>query len=165
MKRRTKTSHIVIHTAAFEDDAGVDLIRKWHTDPPDWVTENGKRVNKGGNGWGDIGYHFVIRRDGTVEKGRDLWRQGAHCSAGGMNAKSVGVCFEGHGDHEPFTRAQVLGFMDLYLEIRRRAHVKPSNIIGHREAYTGRPQKTCPGTKIDMITIRRLTEAWLKLAG
>ena len=37
-------------------DIGAEKIKEWHTK---------------GNGWSDIGYHWVIRRDGTLDKGRD----------------------------------------------------------------------------------------------
>ena len=59
MKMRTSTTHIVIHCAdTYEDmDIGAEDIRKWHVEE---------------RGWSDIGYHKVIRRDGTVEDGRDL---------------------------------------------------------------------------------------------
>ena len=43
-----------------------ETIREWHTSPP-W-------------NWSDIGYHFIILNDGmgTVERGRPVWRNGAH---------------------------------------------------------------------------------------
>lgn len=58
-------------------------IRKWHVD---------------GNGWSDIGYHFVILLDGTVEIGRPLERVGAHVR--GENNDSVGICYIGGVDDE-----------------------------------------------------------------
>ena len=59
-----KINWLVIHTAATRPsmDIGVKEIRRWHK----------KR------GFADIGYHYVIRRDGRVEKGRADTRQGAH---------------------------------------------------------------------------------------
>lgn len=44
-------------------------------------------------GWLKIGYHFVIRRDGTVEKGRDIEEVGAHVL--NHNSNTVGVCLVG----------------------------------------------------------------------
>lgn len=71
---------LIIHCAATKPDMdiGVKEIRKWHVE---------------GNGWKDIGYHFVIRRDGTVEVGRDLNQIGAH--AQGQNTGSIGICLVG----------------------------------------------------------------------
>ena len=45
------------------------------------------------HGWNGIGYHKVIRRDGTVEQGRPEDRHGAHCS--GLNSVSLGICLVG----------------------------------------------------------------------
>lgn len=44
-------------------------------------------------GFETIGYHYVVRLDGTVEPGRPLTRIGAHCK--GHNANSIGVCYVG----------------------------------------------------------------------
>ena len=76
---------IIIHCSATKPnmDIGADVIRDWH-------------VN--GNGWSDIGYHQVIRRDGTPEAGRDIARSGAHCK--GHNHDSVGVCMVGGIDDD-----------------------------------------------------------------
>jgi len=72
---------------------GAKEIRKWHTDPVDMQIVNGKKVNVGGRGWRDIGYHYVIKRDGTTEKGRPDNVQGAH--VGGHNEDSLGICLVG----------------------------------------------------------------------
>ncbi|MBD9179251.1 MAG: lysozyme [Odoribacter splanchnicus] len=74
-----KIDLIVIHCADTfaRMDIGVKEIREWHL----------KR------GFNDIGYHYVIRRDGTVENGRPLEKAGAH--AQGYNSRSVGICYAG----------------------------------------------------------------------
>ncbi len=84
LKTRTKTDLIVIHCAATPPgrDIGVDEIRKWHR----------KR------GWLDIGYHFVIRIDGTIEDGRPVDTMGAHVR--NFNSTSIGVCMVGGLDEE-----------------------------------------------------------------
>lgn len=46
-------------------------------------------------GWSDIGYHYVIYRDGTVHEGRSVDVQGAHCADGGGNIGSIGICYVG----------------------------------------------------------------------
>ena len=58
-------------------DIGVKQIRRWHK----------KR------GFNDVGYHYIIRRDGTLETGRPIEKIGAHCK--GQNRHSIGVCFVG----------------------------------------------------------------------
>lgn len=75
-----KITEIILHCSATPDgkDFTVEQIRDWH-------------VN--GNGWQDIGYHFVIYRDGSVHVGRPLALAGAHCK--GHNAFSIGICYIG----------------------------------------------------------------------
>lgn len=80
-------TELIVHCSATPEgkDYTVNDIRKWHTDP----------VPKG-NGWSDIGYHYVIYRDGTLAKGRDESIVGAHCT--GHNANSIGICYIGGMD-------------------------------------------------------------------
>lgn len=75
-----KLNEIIIHCSATEEgrDFTVEDIRRWHVQ---------------GNGWRDIGYHFVIYRDGTIHIGRPLEQAGAHTS--GHNAYSIGICYVG----------------------------------------------------------------------
>lgn len=47
-------------------------------------------------GFATCGYHYVIKRDGTIERGRAISQAGAHCK--GHNAHSVGVCWVGGVD-------------------------------------------------------------------
>ena len=73
-------NEIIIHCSATEEgrDFSVEDIRRWHVQ---------------GNGWKDIGYHFVIYRDGSVHPGRPIDQVGAHTS--GHNVGSIGVCYIG----------------------------------------------------------------------
>ena len=66
---------VIIHCSATKPsmDIGAETIRRWHVD---------------GNNWADIGYHFVVRLDGAIEKGRDIDVVGAHCK--GQNTSSIG---------------------------------------------------------------------------
>lgn len=75
-----RIDYIVIHCSATMPsmDIGVEEIRRWHVK---------------GNGWRDVGYHRIIRRDGTVEQGRDLKTIGAHVK--GFNNHSIGICWVG----------------------------------------------------------------------
>lgn len=74
-----KIDEIIIHCSATE--AGKDFkakdIDKWHK----------------AKGWNGIGYHFVIDIDGTVEAGRPVEKQGAHCLD--HNATTIGICYIG----------------------------------------------------------------------
>jgi N-acetylmuramoyl-L-alanine amidase len=73
-------NEIIIHCAATEEGRNftVEDIRRWHVQ---------------GNGWKDIGYHYVIYLDGSVHPGRPLDQAGAHTT--GHNANSIGICYIG----------------------------------------------------------------------
>ena len=77
---RRDIDKIIIHCSATPEgrEHDVEEIRRWHTE---------------GRGWSDIGYHFLIKLDGTVQIGRPLRRAGAHTR--GQNANSIGICYVG----------------------------------------------------------------------
>ena len=72
---------IILHCTATEPDhwVTVDTVRRWHTSPP--------------RNWSDCGYHFLIRLDGVIEKGRPVMKQGAHVK--GHNHDSIGIAYAG----------------------------------------------------------------------
>lgn len=73
-------NEIIVHCSATKPsmDIGADWIRKIHVQQ---------------NKWRDIGYHYVIRRDGAVEHGRPVNQVGAHCQ--GHNTGTIGICMVG----------------------------------------------------------------------
>ena len=73
-------TEIIIHCSATKPsmDIGADWIRKIHVQQNKWL---------------DIGYHYVIRRNGAVEDGRPLNEVGAHCQ--GHNTGTIGICMVG----------------------------------------------------------------------
>ena len=125
---------IVVHMSYTRpsQDIGAKEIRDWH-------------VN--GNGWSDIGYHDVIRRDGTIEEGRPYDRQGAHVKR--HNRNSLGVCLVGgrkENADEPefnFTRKQMWA-LESYIRDRKRRFNDP-DIRGHND-YA--PDRACPGFNV-----------------
>ena len=70
---------IIIHCSATPEgkNIGATTIRGWHLQ----------------RGFTDIGYHYVIRLDGTIETGRPIEQIGAHCQ--GYNRNSIGICYIG----------------------------------------------------------------------
>ena len=120
---REKTDTIVIHCADTPDDRDVDMatIRKWHVEE---------------RGWSDIGYHFVIRRNGLVEAGRDIKLSGAHARQ--VNGTSVGICIVGRENFDPrqfdSLRDTVQMLLKLYPECK---------VIGHCDVEPKKPN--CPG--------------------
>jgi len=131
---------IVIHTTAGAADATVEDIRRYHVER---------------RGFSDVGYHFLIWRDGTVAAGRAIQLQGAH--ARGYNHRSLGIALVGHHDREPLTDAARDALVDLAVTLAHTYGVASADIIGHREVYDrmgDRRLKTCPGTRVDMDDLR-----------
>ena len=92
-----------------------------------------------------IGYHYVVRRDGSIEPGRPEWQVGAHCL--NHNAHSIGVCYEGGLDirgqpADTRTEAQKASLRRLLEDLHRR--YPKALIVGHRDLD---PTKECPGFK------------------
>ena len=122
---------IIIHCAATKPtmDIGAKEIEQWHR----------------ARGFFGIGYHYVIRRDGTIETGRPLEKAGAH--AEGHNADSIGICMAGGIDNKGkpqnnFTDAQWASLKSLTLGLVH--HYKGLRIIGHNEVSN----KTCPSFSV-----------------
>ena len=128
-----QVNRIIIHCSATRPstDIGADEIRKWHTDRP-----------PKGNGWGDIGYHGVIRRNGELESGRPMSVPGAHVS--GRNADSIGICLvggvaeDGRTPENNFTPEQWAGLERVIKDLVKR--YPGATVHGHNEFAA----KACP---------------------
>lgn len=117
---RSKTNRIIIHNADAKKCSAQD-IHRWHKE----------------RGWAGIGYHFLVRKDGTIERGRPENTIGAHAS--GCNSDSIGVCFEGAFMTERMGQTQINAGRELisYLKnkygitkIQRHKDVNPTNCPG-----------------------------------
>lgn len=89
-----------------------------------------------------IGYHYVIRRDGSTETGRSEWMVGAHVK--NHNRHSIGICYEGGLDAQgnpcdTRTPEQKATLLRLLRELRQR--YPRALIVGHRDLN---PEKACP---------------------
>ena len=129
---------IIIHCSATPPkmDIGASTIDQWHR----------------GRGWDAIGYHYVIRRDGKLEHGRPIQKQGAH--AKGHNANSIGICMVGGvkaGDtdtaEDNFTAAQWVA-LEWLVSVLEGFEPK---IIGHNEVS----EKACPSFNVQEWLNRR----------
>lgn len=112
-------NEIIIHCSATPEGRDYDAatIRRWHTD----------------RGFQDIGYHYIVRLDGTVETGRPEEQTGAHCR--GHNTHSIGICYIGGlaADGKPKdtrTTAQRQALAQLCRQLKKRypqAGIHPHN--------------------------------------
>tara|TARA_R110002072_G_scaffold155830_2_gene306248 strand:- start:1370 stop:1783 length:414 start_codon:yes stop_codon:yes gene_type:complete len=120
---------IIVHCSATprnKDFSAAD-IREWHTK---------------GNGWSDIGYHFVIRLDGSIEYGRMINKYGAHVK--GENYDSIGVCYVGGksrdmSEWEDTRTEEQKESLLVLLKALKKLH-KNAEIFGHKDFST----KLCP---------------------
>jgi len=122
---------IIVHASATPPNMriGVREIRQWHTEPP--------------RNWSDIGYHFVIRRDGTREEGRPIETIGAHTK--GYNSNSIGICMVGGVDdsNKPDANYSLSQYLELSKLIRELVDEHPTidKLKGHRKFSS---MKACP---------------------
>ena len=121
-------NEIIIHCSATPEgkDYTVEQIRQWHKQ----------------RGFSDIGYHYVIYRDGSIHSGRPIERIGAQCLK--HNAHSIGVCYiggvakDGKTPKDTRTDAQKESLIKLIKELK--AKYPKATVHGHRE-YAN---KACP---------------------
>lgn len=119
MKRKIDT--IIIHcsgTKAWQDFSAADIDR-WHRN----------------RGFDSIGYHYIIRLNGKIEKGRDVSLAGAHCIS--WNERSIGICYVGGLDvngnsTDTRTKAQKRVMYELVQELEREYQI--IRVMGHRDA-------------------------------
>lgn len=139
-EERPSTEMIVIHHAGFPDadkDSSAEEIHKFHQEI---------------NGWAGIGYHYVIRKDGTIEQGRKPLAVGAHAYQ--HNKNSVGICVAGNFDIGKPNREQMDSLKLLTAWLCKRYKLNPMKkgvIVGHRNLNDTK----CPGdnlySKLDEI--------------
>ena len=117
--------YIVIHHMASTAKETVEQIHNFH-------------INN--NGWAGIGYHFYIRKDGTIYKGRDEKYAGAHCVD--YNSISLGICLEGNFEIEQPTDNQLKSLSELLQHLKQKyGNVQ---VVGHRDLNA----TACPGKNL-----------------
>lgn len=133
--------YIIIHCSDSPDDRdyNVNDIRHWHKE----------------RGFSDIGYHYVICRNGTVQEGRNEDIIGAHCE--GYNFNSIGICLIGGrysngknntDDIMHYTPEQIIALKQLCYKLKLK-YVQ-AKIKGHRFFNK---HKTCPNFDINMLKL------------
>ena len=125
-----KIDKIIVHCSGTSEFQDFDItnIKDWH-------------VN--GNGWSDVGYHFIIKLDGTIQDGRPLQKIGAHVK--GKNRSSIGICYIGGMNRDMTewedtrTKKQKESLLLLINDLKERF---PNTIVyGHKD-FTNK--KLCP---------------------
>ena len=127
-----KYDKVIVHCSATPDvDVGwpsridVKEIRSWHKD----------------RGWRDVGYHYIITRQGEIQKGRADDETGAHTK--GMNDR-IGICWV--GTKRP-NQKQLEAFCTLHDQLQKEYNFHAFDYEPHYK-YAN---KECPGFPIDML--------------
>lgn len=125
---------VVIHCTDSDDslDIGYREIDEWHRQ----------------NGWMSVsgiscGYHWIIRRDGTIEQGRPESESGAHVR--GHNKDSVGIVWVGRSKPDA---KQLETLKKLVRGVINRYRLGPLDVYGHTELDG---KKTCPNLDMDWL--------------
>ena len=130
LSNRSETDQVVIHHTGnpTDDDLSVVEINASHQ----------------ARGWSCIGYHYVIRKDGTVEVGRPHWTVGAH--AYGHNSHTIGVHVCGNFEIGEPTSEQIesLAMLLANLCTDYGLTIDRDHIVGHRELMS----TACPGRNL-----------------
>ena len=126
---RELTDMIVLHhTGGADIDASAEEIDQWHKN----------------DGWLGIGYHYVIRKDGTIEKGRPDWTVGAH--AYGENWHTIGIHLSGSFSVAEPTEAQIESTAMLLANLCTDYDIPidDDHIVGHCDLMP----TNCPGANL-----------------
>lgn len=118
--KRAATGRIILHHAAAQN-ASVEAIHAGHL----------------ANGWNGIGYHYYVRKNGEVYRGRPEDAEGIH--AGGENYDSIGICFEGNFEVDIMSDVQTEAGAALVADILSR--YGELKIIRHKDVNA----TACPG--------------------
>lgn len=123
LTKRTVTDRIILHHAA--GNGSVESVHNYHK----------------GLGWSGIGYHYYVRKDGSIYRGRPEEMVGGHTS--GYNYCSIGVCAEGNFETDVMSDAQREAIRAMVLDIRTR--YPDTQTIRHKDvAATACPGKNYP---------------------
>lgn len=121
LTKRRSTVRIILHHAA-ASKCTAQQIHSWHL----------------ANGWVGIGYHFLVRKDGSVYRGRPEDTVGAH--AGNNNYDSIGICFEGNFMTETMPVIQKWAGQELV------QYLKDKYSISKVQKHSNVNATGCPGT-------------------
>ena len=119
-----------------DQNFGIEDVTKWHL----------------ARGFSECGYHYIIRLDGTIEKGRDDSKQGAHCKENGGNRNSLGISFE--GGFNANGRAWDMptsNQIDSAIALNCQLEMKYKKQFKHYGHYEFSRHKTCPNFPIEKL--------------
>lgn len=129
LSTRINTKYIILHHRAGYGDA---------------ASIHAQHINQG---YAGIGYHFYVRSDGRVYKGRPINKIGAHCL--NHNYNSIGVCFEGNFEKDVITDAQKNAGKELIQYLKGK--YESAEVVRHKDLMA----TACPGEKFPFDEIKK----------
>ena len=132
---RKSTKRAIIHHSA-SADVPASTIHQWHLN----------------QGWSGIGYHFVIRANGLIERGRPEWAIGSHSGPAG-NGDSIGIVLTGNFEYDKPTEAQLDSLVWLITQYLEPKYGK-LQVIGHKDVMA----TACPGRNFPWEELRKRLE-------
>jgi len=124
---------VILHHSA--GNGGFDSIQNWH-------------IN--GRGWENIGYQWLLEKDGQIRAGRPETYHGAHVRT--MNKKSIGICMVGNFNNTTPTKEQKLSLRKLYKDIQTRY---PDIKMKTHRNYSS---TQCPGRNLSDEEVQEILE-------
>ena len=133
MDTRSSTQRIILHHAAAKKCSAED-IHRWHLN----------------NGWSGAGYHFLVRKDGTIYRLRPEDKVGAH--AYGANYDSLGICFEGDYKEEIMQEEEIKAGRELVNFLKNKYGINTVQVHKNVNATN------CPGDNFPFDQIANSNE-------
>lgn len=129
-------NEVIVHITASNDNATVEDIRQGHIQ----------------RGFSDIGYHWIVDRQGVVHKGRDEDIIGSHVA--GYNADTIGISYiargkdsDQNGEYGKYmTESQRIALEKKIADILMRHKLEVKDVSGHNQYNLG---KACPCFKVN----------------
>lgn len=125
LKKRAKTDTIILHHASAKF-CTPEQIDSWHKE----------------RGWTCIGYHFLVKKDGTIYRGRPEDVVGAHAS--NHNSTSIGICAEGNFEIEIMSEIQKRALIELVSYLKKKYNI--TKVLKHKDVGA----TDCPRKKLSL---------------
>ncbi|MBO8158483.1 peptidoglycan recognition family protein [Thermosyntropha sp.] len=132
LKTRRTTRRVIIHHTATNGDVPAETVHNWHLSRE----------------WSGIGYHYLVRQDGTIERGRPENTIGAHAGSE-ANKDSIGIAVAGNFEIEKPDERQIEALVALIKNIIKR--YGNLEILGHRDIMP----TVCPGKLFPLEEVRK----------
>ena len=121
-----------------------------------------RKIHKEVNGWGDIGYHYVLeikKGKGYLKKGRDTKYQGAHAGVDYYNNAYIGIVVPGNYCTDKLSDTLYSDLLSALCTLIKKFSL--THLRGHKEVKS----TACPGDNIDLDKLRKDVTAKLKASG